>query len=567
MAAPAETASPRTDPRARELEWQLDAVDLRPVRRWLESRPEVGPALRPLGARQLRDRYLDTEDWRLYRAGYTLRIRTSARRAEATAKSRGTQDDGLRDRRELTEPLPADDPAALAAAGGPVGALVRALAGGRPLRELFAVRTRRQRYAIEAGGRVVAELALDDTSFPLPTGRPARLQRVEVEVEPSSEDETAPLVDELREATGLRPAGASKFEAGLLAAGLAPPGPPDLGPTDVDASMSIGEVAFAVLRTHFAEFLAHEPGARLGEDPEEVHDMRVAGRRLRAAISLFRDALPVRMQRLRDELKWVGGLLGEVRDLDVQLEQVRAWFADLSNEDRAALAPLPAALERRRGEARARLLHQLDSRRFERLTGGMSGLLRHGPLRRSRPSRTPALVAAPDLIRWRSRKFRKLGDRLGAHSSPEDLHALRIRGKRLRYAVEFLAPLYPKRSERLVKRLVAVQDHLGELQDAQVAMADLEELVAEADLPPRAVFLLGRMYERHARRAEELRRSSPPLYAAARGRPWKRLRRRMDRRRGEALAAAPPNPSTEAGPAAEPPDGPARPAPLAVVEG
>ncbi len=75
--------------------------------------------------------------------------------------------------------------------------------------------------------------------------------------------------------------------------------------------------------------------------------MRVATRRMRAAISLFRDALPVRSQRLREELRWIAGALGEVRDLDVQLEQFREWERDMSDEERASLAALVARLEQR----------------------------------------------------------------------------------------------------------------------------------------------------------------------------------------------------------------------------
>src|SRR3712207_2014084 len=107
---------------------------------------------------------------------------------------------------------------------------------------------------------------------------------------------------------------------GLSAAGLSPAVAPDLGPTEIDATLSVGEVAFAILRRHFAEMLAHEPGVRLGEDPEDLHDMRVATRRLRAALKLYADALPKRAERYESDLRWVAGALGEVRDLDVHLE-------------------------------------------------------------------------------------------------------------------------------------------------------------------------------------------------------------------------------------------------------
>ena len=565
--APPEQASGRSN--EREVEWQLDAVDLRPVRRWLEAMTADGMAVEPLGVRSLHDRYLDTADWHLHRAGYTLRIRTASRRSEATAKSRGTVAEGLRDRRELTEPLSSGDPHAVASAPGPVGELVRALAGSRPLGLLFEVRTRRRAYSLAVDGGTVGEVSLDDTSIPVEGGRPARLQRVEIEIDPEAVDAVAPLIDELRTACGLHPAAASKFQAGLLAAGLVPPPALDLGPVEIDDSTTIGELAFAVLRTQFREMLSHEPEARLGEDPEGVHAMRVAIRRMRAAMSVFREVLPVRAQRLRDEFKWLAGVLGDVRDLDVQLEQAAEWGSGLPGEDRAALGPLVATLKERRAAARSAMLHHLDSRRSERMMAGMSEMLVRGPLRRSRASRTPALVAGPELVRRRFRKVRKAGDDLDEDSPAEDLHALRIRVKRLRYAVEFLGPLHPKRSKRFVRRLVAIQDNLGELQDARVATDHIRELVESEGFPLRAVFVLGRISERYAAQAASLRAEFPRLYRRVRRGRWSRLRKAMDRRRAEVLATMPsPRPAPVA-PAPQPPsiDEPADPTPATPTGG
>ncbi len=86
----------------------------------------------------------------------------------------------------------------------------------------------------------------------------------------------------------------------------------------------MGELAFAVLRRQLAVLRDKEPGTRLGEDVEELHDMRVATRRLRAALALFAGVLPVRAQTFRQELGWLAGVLGAVRDLDVQLEGLAA---------------------------------------------------------------------------------------------------------------------------------------------------------------------------------------------------------------------------------------------------
>jgi inorganic triphosphatase YgiF len=234
---------------------------------------------------------------------------------------------------------------------------VRRLAGARDLRPLFEIRTRRRTFVLlseEAStvpdgssgeiveyasgdirpreaerGAAIGELALDEAEI---SGEaPTRLSRIEVEVDPDAapSDGVEEFVDELRDALGLRPTEASKFRTGLSAAGLSPVVTPDLGPTQIDASLSDGEVAFAVLRRHFAVMLAYEPGVRLGADPEELHDMRVATHRLRAALKLYADALPRRAEQYERDLRFVANALGDVRDLDVHLSRLVEERRDL----------------------------------------------------------------------------------------------------------------------------------------------------------------------------------------------------------------------------------------------
>jgi CHAD domain-containing protein len=169
----------------------------------------------------------------------------------------------------------------------------------------------------------------------------------------------------------------------------------------------------------------------------------------------------------------------------------------------------------------------------------MTGLLQRGPLRRSPHSRRPVLLAGPEVVRRARRKVKRRGDAIGAESPPEDLHRLRIAGKRLRYAVEFLEPLYGRPARRLAKRLSSLQDVLGLHQDAQVAMAHLRELVRDEgeQLPPAAIFALGRVAERFRAQAEEQRGLLDRAYARVRGRTWRALRRRMDSGQEEAEAA------------------------------
>lgn len=228
-----------------EIEWQFEAADLGAVESWLEERPSVsGMAVVPGAAKELADTYYDTEDWRLYRSGYALRIRREGQGAEVTMKSIAPPEGALRRRREISAPLEGgiETPDG---AGGAVGERLRGLTGD--LRPLFEIRTRRRTFALRpegpsAGGSVedapgevlrrekeAAEISLDEAEISGDGGARTRLSRVEVEVGAGLHDGVERFVGEMRAALGLRPTETSKFEAGLSAAGLSPPGATDLG--------------------------------------------------------------------------------------------------------------------------------------------------------------------------------------------------------------------------------------------------------------------------------------------------------------------------------------------------
>jgi triphosphatase len=566
-------------PDHQEIEWQFDATDLESVERWLEENPSVsGLAVYPMETKDLADTYYDTEDWRFYRAGYALRVRRDGKNVGVTMKALAPPEDGgLKKRREISEPLRSGGARALATARGPVGDRLRLLAGNQDLRPLFEIRTRRKvfelrsedqadsldasagevvvgpegdiRYKEESSvsaeevtvdalggihkreiGHVLAEVALDESEF---SGgdEGARLSRIEVEVADEgagSYDGVAGFVDQLQSSLELRPTGTSKFETGLCVAGLQPAVAPDFGSNEIDASMSAGEVAFAILRRHFAKMLAHEPGVRLGEDPEELHDMRVATRRLRAALKLYKEVLPKRAERYERDLRHFAGSLGEVRDLDVQLERL-AGEASGGGE---VMEDVVAALEERRVEMRRRMLEALDSSRYERFVASFSGTLRRG----RRPAPTgPILEVAPGLVRRRYKKVRKDVKSLTADSPPEDFHDLRKKGKHLRYALEPLRGIYGKPAERVVELLKSVQDDLGDNQDLIVAAGLMRELGLAGDLPPRVSFSLGAIAERYAREAAQIRArflGSNELRALEGGKPWKKLRKAVEKKAG-----------------------------------
>jgi CHAD domain-containing protein len=545
----------------RETEWRFDAVDLRPVVRWLEAPAgwidKMPARVASSGNASQVDRYFDTDDQRLHRAGYALRLRRAGRRAgdEATLESldSATNDPGQGRRREISEPLDQADPSRVIDTAGPVGMRVRALAGSRRLRLLFEVRTRRRLYVLESDTFPAAEISLDETAIHLAGGgAPARIRRVGIRVPGPAVDDIRQFVDWLSEACVLQPAALSKYEVGRLSAALEAPPPFQYGPTVIDVDASIRAVALSVLRRHFAVMLAREPGTRLGDDIEELHDMRVATRRLRAALSLFEDVLPVTVTKLSSELAWLGRALGEVRDLDVQLVELDRLSTEVPKSDRAALAALRALLENQHAVARTEMLDALDSRRYETFVGRFGRTLSARHESRSGNAARPARAIAPDLIEDSFRSFRKAGDRIRPGSPATDYHRLRTRGKRARYTLEFLGDLYPGRTEPLVKALTSLQDILGLHQDADVAIDRLRRLAAQEDaLGPETIFAMGEIAERYRQSMIDLRARFPKAYRQVSGRRWKALRKAIEAKRPPSVVGPPPSPLSDETPTAQ----------------
>jgi CHAD domain-containing protein len=252
--------------------------------------------------------------------------------------------------------------------------------------------------------------------------------------------------------------------------------------------------------------LVHDPGSRLGVDPENLHQHRVAARRARAFVRATRRSLDREWQRmLVERLRDLGAVTGPVRDLDVLLEHLRNELRTEADVDRPAGNVLLAKLEAERNLARRRLLEAMDSDTYRAL------------LRQLRaPPRLADGVEAVQLDRIARREFGRLVaavNGLGKRPNEAALHGLRIVLKRVRYAAELTAPK-DKARKRFLADARALQDLLGEHQDAVIAEQRLRT-TAVTDETTAIAFLAGRLVERqHARRARVGKR----LPAA-----WKRL--------------------------------------------
>jgi triphosphatase len=517
----------------REVEWQLAATDLGSVRRWLADHRSIhGLVLEPRSTLQIFDTYLDTDDWRIHRAGFTLRIRSESGKLEATLKSLHSAGPDVADRRELSEALENSESESIGRSIGPVGTRVSAVSGARALLALFEVRTSRQRFSIrrEDDALQLGEIALDETVISRPHGEPqASMQRVEVEALTETREPLQLLVETLRSECGLETVSDTKYSQGLKSVGLAPGPAPEFAPTAVDAYMPIAEVALANLRRYLSAWYLHEPGARLGDGPEELHDLRLACRRLDAILRQFRSTLPTSFVRLRPTFKKVLRALGDVRDLDVALCELEAFSRELPESDQPSIEPLNRHLVSERDRARTRMLSVLDSVSVQKNIQKLTTLLSAPATASQQSSPEMALNVAPEMIRLRYRKVRKGADLLTPQSSMQAYHEVRSRVKKLRYMLEAISVICGKPADEMLRALRRWQETLGVQQDAEVASQRLQALAASPPkgMPPQTLFLMGRLAQHYASVALRARKRYARGYRKVRGR-WKKLRLKFE---------------------------------------
>ena len=293
-----------------------------------------------------------------------------------------------------------------------------------------------------------------------------------------------------------------------------------------DRSVTAQEVALAELRRLLAAWLAHEPGARLGHDAEELHQLRVTARRIDATLALFKRQLSAALVRARKTTKAVLKSLGAARDLDVQLSELERYCATLPQHERAPAAPLRARLDSERARARARMVRALDA---EPTRHWLQTLTLACARSDDGHGGEAAMAVMPERVSRRFRKLRKSVGKLRPKSSMDDYHEVRRRAKQLRYATECGAVMFGKPADDMLKALRRLQDKLGAHQDAYMAHNRLAVLAADPAnaLPPATLFLMGRLAERQARVTAQARQTLTRSWRKVRGRRWKALRTRL----------------------------------------
>jgi inorganic triphosphatase YgiF len=497
--------------------------------------PQIGEfRLQARSEARLHSVYVDTEDFSLAKSGVALRLRRQSGRWEATAKYTGVVSKGVHERQELNVPLANAPRMPFQLPEGPLETSLKAIVCARPLSPILITEVRRRLsdvFALDAedGAEPLAELAVDSVRARGP-GKDTPTEsysEVEIELRRGQRTDLEALAQLLYQAYELAPSPGSKFSRGMLlvhgerSSAL-------LADRVVQPTDTVTDAVRKFVARHLLALRMNDPGTRTGEDPEFLHDMRVATRRLRGISHDFEEAFPVRLlATLRKDLKWLGHLLGRVRDLDVQLAGLDRFIAVDLPDARDDLAPYHRSLQEQRRLQRAAMLAGLDSARYFRLLIRLEHYA-HPALRRP-ASRNPTgrlgvLQSGRAALQVAYRRLRKCGNRLPTVPAPEDLHALRILAKRLRYLLGFLSELTGKPGRRFTRRLVRLQDRLGEYQDAMVA-AELVRgycgrLGPQAELTE--VLALGALMGGNLQRAREIRMA---VHAA-----WERFERKRSRR-------------------------------------
>jgi CHAD domain-containing protein len=464
-----------------------------------------GLAASALPERHLDAVYYDTPDLRLARRGITVRHRTGEDDGWTVKLPAGDEESGpALVRTELHFP-------GTRGSGVPASALdlVRAHVRTSTFGSVARLRTRRTPVELrDEDGRRLAEVVDDEVSVLAGRRVAARFREVEVEL-----DETAPPVLLDRIVRRLRDAGAGEPDQTpklVRALGWQATRPPEPVPSELGDDAMVSAVVREALVTAVTRILHHDPGVRLGDDPEDVHQARVGTRRLRSDLRTFRSLIePDWLTTTRAELQWLGGELGAVRDADVLLERLQRQTAELSTRDARGVAALLRHLMVQRDLARVALLEAMRSERYVTLLELVIAAADGVPV--VPEDDKPARDVLPELVRGPFTHVRRAVESLDRDPPDEALHQVRIRAKRARYAAEAAAPVAGKPARALAKALADVQSVLGDHQDAVVA----EDWLRRIDGGRSVALVAGQLVARQQAEAAEARRAWPAAWKQA----------------------------------------------------
>ena len=446
--------------------------------------------------------YHDTDDLTLFRWGITLRRRE------------GGADEGW----HIKFPVDGSDSHArdelqLSLSEGAIGEvptayrdLVSALVRQQSLGPVVTLRTERHPYhLLDSQGRLVAEL-VDDTVAILDAGRVASsFREIEVEecdVEVRAADDLLDAVVSVLVAEGATPGSSSKAAGALGPRASAPADVPE--PEWPRPNGLSGDAVRALLSTHTRRLLLQDVRFRR-ELPDSVHQMRVAIRRLRSGLKVFRDLIDEEWaSELRTELGWAASQLGLSRDTEVLIDRLKRHADQLEPADASrAWAAMEPWLATRSDQAR---LVALESLRTDRYAAMLESLVvaSASPVLTDQAA-LPCSATMPQLVNSAFRRLRSAIAELTDESPSTEWHEARIDAKRARYAVEAVVPIFGDKARPVAARFAEVTDVLGEHQDAYVAQEAIRERMTLGEVDAPTAFSLGLLHGIEVRDELQLR--------------------------------------------------------------
>lgn len=423
------------------------------------------------------DIYLDTADFRLWRSGAGLRVRHVNGRTVATLKT-GRVASNIAERIERSEPVqnwrdssvPVQVPGTalrrvLCEAGLPTR--VRPIARLTVRRTMWATRWPTGWTAKVCADRVQAIIARRRVAF------------AELEIESNvGQTEMSRAIAAVRAWTPWPLVHLSKLERACQLAGRPLPQPPPKGPGTLHRNTATTDAARQILQAYWAQYLWNLSGAIAGFDPEFLHDLRVAIRRMRATASALETALPPAVTQWIRDLRPIAQAAGAVRDLDIMM----AWAREPPSRDMPTLQGAYRTIMGVLSRERSRRLHLLR----QILTSPAHDRLRRFARRWFREHAEPeSNITAYDVILRGTREAwkaaRSAGRAVDRDAPLKRFHELRISCKILRYRLELLGCFADVRVRKAIARLAKLQDKLGRLQDLATVRSELTALYQQSD--------------------------------------------------------------------------------------
>ena len=459
------------------------------------------------------DIYLDTFDWSLLKKKLSLRYRVSDGEAMYTVKSMGEIEAGIARRleTEVTLDEPSDVPADIQVRE--IRDVVDEIISPRKLLEHVQVRNDRRRYRLLSPDGAKMELAFDAAIFSLrglhPPRRTRTLHELEAELLDGPATAVTALASLLAHNFAYPPSTVSKLEAAIKRFNILLPTKklPERYAVRPDDRLDL--TVRKILACQLERFLEHLLGLQRDIDTEFVHQARVSTRRMRSALRLFREAVPESTGVfLAGELQWLGGMLGAVRDLDVFLLNLPRFQEQIERFPGKRRKVFEQWIRERRLIPLSSLIQALASTRYANFERRCRRFLESPLALRPRVPLAMKLVRdiAPAIINDKFEAVIAQGHKVIANPQLKEFHRLRIQMKKLRYACEFMAPAYDGVLEPFIERTIAIQDCLGEIQDAVFTQEFIENVFTEWKrklVGPELVFILGELYQLQRTIADE----------------------------------------------------------------